>query len=123
MAYTATAAPIREPKADPEVESAPVARVETTLTVPCPTCDTLVEFKFSVEADPAAPGGVFRRGPNWDHCPECGAAVTVTDCAEGEHRTTELRSGGESIAACLVCGPRYRPAPLTQITPVGGDTA
>lgn len=96
-------------------EPAPAARREITLTVPCGTCDTLVQFAFSVEADSGAYGGVFHRGPNWDHCPECGAVVAVTGCADGEHRMTELRSGGQSLVACLVCGPRYRPVPLKAI--------
>jgi hypothetical protein len=121
MAHTATAAPDHEPVTP--AASVPPARRETTLTVPCGTCDTLVALTFSVEAALEAYGGVFHRGPSWDGCPECGAVVAVTDCARGEHRMTELHAEGRSVVACLVCGPRYRPAPLAQITVVGGGAA
>lgn len=124
MAYAATAVPVREPEPETEPETAPMpaARRELHLEVPCPsnTCKALVPFAFSVEADPGAHGGVFHRGPTWDHCPACGTAAAVTDCANGEHRMTELQAGGRTIRACLVCGPRYRPAPITV---VGGGTA
>lgn len=109
MTHAATAAPTRD--ADTGAEP-PTATSQWQTTACCPACDTVVTFTFTVTADAAAPGGVFRTGPTWDRCPECGDAVAVPGCEDAGHVRVELLADGQSLVTCFVCADRRRPIPV-----------
>lgn len=108
MAQDPSHTPEREPEAAPEPER------QWRTAVHCPSCDTRVDFTFTIAADPNAPTGVFRTGPTWDRCPECGTDVAVPDCADAGHVLGEVTTATQSAVTCFVCdGTRRAPVPVS----------